>query len=286
MRSLIIGSMGLVGSALTRCLPDDLQTVQMEAKNKHQVYLDLAKYETMLRVFSNYRPQTVYLAGAITDVNSCENWGTSLVNVKGSIECLRLCEQFEAKLVFFSSSYVFDGKKQSPYTVTDETNPIQMYGKQKTTVETMILQSEIPYLIIRTVGVFGQERKRKNFAQQVLNSIFAGKYVYAPTDQYMNPINSNDLARITVGLVNKQAKGLFHVAGDTCLSKFEFARTIAKNFGYEDRIKPMTSEEMNQKAKRPSMGCLDCSDLLDYGFEVPVLAAGLQKFYESGVLDG
>lgn len=286
MKSLIVGASGLVGSALTRCLPDALQGVQMEAKSKQQVYIDLAKYETLFKVFSNYRPQVVYLAGAITDVNKCEDWGTSLVNVKGSIECLRLCEQFEAKFVFFSSSYVFDGEKQSPYTLSDDTNPIQMYGKQKTTVEDMTLQSETDYLIIRTVGIFGQERKRKNFAQQVLRSTFAGKDVFAPTDQYMNPVWSDDLARITVGLVNKNAKGLFHVAGDTCLSKFEFARMIAKTFGYEDKVKPVITEEMKQRAKRPSMGCLDCSDLLDYGFEVPSLSLGLQKFLMSGVLNG
>lgn len=286
MKSLIIGSSGLVGSALTRCIPDSIQGVQMEAKNKQQVYLDLAKYETMFKIFSFSRPKVVYLAGAITDVNKCEDWGTSLVNVKGTIECLRLCEQFEAKLVFFSSSYVFDGKKQSPYQTTDDTNPIQMYGKQKITVENMILQSDAEYLIIRTVGIFGQERKRKNFAQQVLRSVFAGKDVFAPTDQYMNPINSDDLARIAVGLVNKQAQGLFHVAGDTCLSKYEFARMIAKQFGYEDKVKPMTSDEMKQRAKRPEMGCLDCSELLDYGFEIPSLSAGLQKFFLSGILNG
>lgn len=298
MKTLIVGSQGLVGSALSRIVPDALCGIQMEAFNKNQRYIDIAKYETMFKVFSSYRPQIVYLAGAITDVNRCEDWGTSLVNVKGSIECLRLCEQFEAKFVFFSSSYVFDGNKQSPYTLSDDTNPIQMYGKQKTTVEDMTLQSETDYLIIRTVGVFGQERKRKNFAQQVLSSILPfpakdqqgrplpSKDILAPTDQYMNPVWSDDLARITVGLVNKNAKGLFHVAGDTCLSKFEFARMIAKTFGYEDKVKPVTTEEMKQRAKRPSMGCLDCSDLLDYGFEVPSLSLGLQKFLMSGVLNG
>lgn len=285
MKSLIIGSGGLVGSALTRCLPDALQGVQMEAK-KGQIYLDLIKYETMLKAFSTYRPQVVYLAGAITDVNKCEDFGTSVVNVKGSIEVLRLCEQFEAKLVFYSSSYVFDGKKESPYTTTDETNPLQMYGKQKLTVEDMILQSEADYLILRTVGIFGQERKRKNFAQQVLRSVFSGKDVFAPTDQYMNPIWSDDLARISVELVNKREKGLYHVAGNTCLSKYEFARTVAKYFGYENKVKPLTTEEMKQRALRPAMGCLDCSELLDVGLDIPSFSSGLQKFLMSGVLNG
>lgn len=285
MKSLIIGSGGLVGSALTRCLPDALKGVQMEAK-KGQIYLDLIKYETMFKAFSTYRPQVVYLAGAITDVNKCEDHGTNVVNVKGMIEAVRLCEQFEAKIVFYSSSYVFDGKKESPYTLQDETNPLQRYGTQKQLVENIILQSDADWLILRTVGVFGQERKRKNFAQQVIRSVFAGKDVFAPTDQYMNPVLSDDLARISVGLINKKANGLFHVAGDTCLSKYDFACRVAKYFGYEHKVKPATTEEMKQRAPRPAMGCLDCSELLDYGFDIPSFDLGLQKFLGSGALDG
>jgi len=286
MKSLIIGSGGLVGTALIRCLPDAIQGVQMEAKNKQQMYIDIIKYETMLKVFSIHRPQIVYMAGAITDVNKCEDYGTSVVNVKGTIEALRLCEQFECKFVFYSSSYVFDGTKESPYTTQDETNPIQRYGHQKETVENLILQSEADYLIIRTVGIFGQERKRKNFAQQVLKSVFAGRDVYAPVDQYMNPVWSNDLARISVKLAQSSARGVFHVAGDTCLSKFEFAQRIAGYFGYEDKVQPLTTPEMKQRAPRPMMGCLDCSDLLDWGMDIPSLDAGIQKFLGSEFLNG
>ena len=286
MKSLIIGSMGLVGSALSRQIPDAICGVQMEAKNKNQIYLDLIKYETALKAFSIHRPKVVYLAGAITDVNRCEDYGTSVVNVKGSIEVLRLCEMFDAKLIFYSSSYVFDGKKEKPYVTSDDTDPLQNYGKQKLTVENVILKSEADYLILRTVGIFGQERKRKNFAQQVLRSVFAGKDVFAPTDQYMNPVWSDDLARISVELVNKRASGLFHVSGDTCLSKFEFARRVAMFFGYENKVKPLTTVEMNQRALRPAMGCLDCSDLLDQGLDIPSFDLGLQKFLGSGILDG
>ena len=287
MKSLIIGSGGLVGTALTRCLPTAIQGVQMEAKNKQQIYVDIIKYETMLKAFSVHRPQIVYMAGAITDVNKCEDYGTSVVNVKGTIEALRLCEQFECKLVFYSSSYVFDGTKESPYTTQDETSPLQRYGKQKEAVENVILQSEADYLIIRTVGIFGQERKRKNFAQQVLKSVFAGKDVYAPVDQYMNPVWSNDLARISVKLAQQSsARGVFHVAGDICLSKFEFAQRIAGYFGYEDKVQPLTTPEMKQRAPRPMMGCLDCSDLLDWGMDIPSLDNGIQKFLGSEFLNG
>ena len=277
MKSLIIGSNGLVGTALSKLIPDAVQGVQFEAQEKNQVYIDITKYETLFKIFTNFRPKVVYLAGAIADVNKCEDWGTSIVNVRGSTNVLRLCESFESKLVFYSSSYVFDGKKESPYTTEDEPNPVQQYGKQKLTMENLISSSELDYLIIRTVGVFGVERKKKNFAKQVISSVFAGKEVFAPTDQFMNPISSDDLAEVTIQLV-KKTTGLFNVAGDTCISKYEFARRIAGYFGYENKIIPATSEEMNQRAPRPKMGCLDCYSLLEYDIEIPSLDSGLQKF--------
>ena len=277
MRTLIIGSNGLVGTALSKLIPDAIQGVQFEAQTKQQRYIDITKYETLFKVFSSFRPQIVYLAGAIADVNKCEDWGTSIVNVRGSTNVLRLCESFESKLVFYSSSYVFDGKKESPYTTEDEPNPIQQYGKQKLTMENLISQSELDYLIIRTVGVFGEERRKKNFAKQVISSTMAGRDVFAPTDQYMNPILSDDLARISIQL-SKKSNGVFHVAGDTCLSKYEFAKRIASVFGYEDKIKPATTKEMNQRALRPEMGCLDCSELLELDIEIPSLSNGIQSF--------
>lgn len=284
MKSLIIGSQGLVGTALSKCLPDAIQGVQMEAKNKQQMYIDMVKYETMLKAFSVHRPKVVYLAGAITDVNKCEDQGTNLVNIKGTIEALRLCEQFEAKLVFFSTSYVFDGTKKSPYSTIDEVNPIQAYGKQKVTAENVMLDSDTEVLIIRTVGVFGQERKKKNFVQQILKSIFSGKDVFAPEDQYMNPILSNDLASVTTRLVKDDISGVVNVAGDTCISKYDFAKKIATYFDYSDKVIPLTSNEMKQRAPRPKMGCLDCSELFSMDIDIPSLDAGLQKFLGSEFL--
>lgn len=281
MKSLILGSAGLVGSALTRCLPNALQGVLMEAENKKQRYIDIVKYETLLKVFSEFRPDIVYLAGAITDVNACESFGTSIVNVRGSTQVLRLCEQFESKLVFYSTSYIFDGKKQSPYPIDDEPNPLQEYGKQKLTMENLISQSEADWLILRTVGVFGTERRKKNFAKQVISSVFAGKNVYAPSDQFMNPILSDDLAIISVKLAESDANGVFHVAGDSCVSKYEFARRIAGYFGYAEKVVSTTTAEMKQRALRPSMGCLDCSALLDHGIEIPSLNNGIQKLLSS-----
>jgi dTDP-4-dehydrorhamnose reductase len=227
MKSLIIGSRGLVGSALARQIPNAILGIPVEAKNKNERYCDVTKYETLFKVFSNERPDVVYLPAAIAHVDRCEeSAGTDVVNVRGAITVLRLCESFNAKLVYFSSSYVFDGTKKEPYTIQDETHPVNKYGVQKETVEQTILKSDAQYVIVRTVGVYGTERLKKNFAKQVISAIFAAQRVYVPNDQIMNPILSTELARISIRLADKY-QGLFHVAGDTCLSKYEFALKIA-----------------------------------------------------------
>lgn len=281
MRSLIIGAGGLVGSALTRCLPNALQGIQMEASEPQQRYIDITKQETLLKVFREFRPEVVYLAAAIAHVDKCEDYGTATVNVRGTTNVIRLCEQLGIKLVWFSSSYVFDGLSNRPYLVDDSTHPLQSYGIQKDAIEGLISLSNLDCLIIRTVGVFGTERKKKNFAKQVISSVFLGKTVYAPDDQWMNPILSDDLAKISVQLSENGVSGIHHVAGDTCCTKYDFAKRIAGYFGYSDLVKPVRTEDMNQKALRPKMGCLDCSDLFSYGVSIPSLDRGLQRFLAS-----
>ncbi len=279
-RTLIIGSQGLVGSAIARQIPDAVLGTMLEEQKPNERYVDISKMETLTRVFSEVRPHVVYLCAAIAHVDKCEDQSTGIVNLRGVASVLRLCEKYKSRLVWFSSSYVFDGQGERPYTETDIPNPIQNYGVQKLYMENLISHSPHKHLIVRTVGVFGKERKRKNFVQQILRSIWSGKPVYTPMDQWMNPVLSDDLAECTVSLVDKGKYGIYHVAGDECLTKYDFAKRVAAYFGYENLVLPKTSVEMNQPAKRPMMGCLGCSKLSEI-MPIPSLNSGVQKFLSS-----
>jgi dTDP-4-dehydrorhamnose reductase len=282
MKSLILGARGMIGSALAKQIPDAVLGVSLESTEKNQVYADIVKYETLFRVFSEHRPDIVYLCAAISDVDKCEDLGTNHVNVVGSRNVIRLCEAFNSKLVFFSSSYIFDGKSENPYSVLDEPSPLNNYGIQKHAVERIILTSDARYIIIRTVGVYGEERMKNNFAKAVIDGIFHGRKVFVPKDQFVNPILSNDLAKIAIRLSDRE-QGVFHVAGDTCLSKSDWARQIAKFFDFgverlEKLIVPLSSDRMKDRAERPKMACLDCVGLGALGIEVPSFESGLLKF--------
>jgi len=284
MKSLIIGANGMVGTALSRQLPNAIKTVRLPdpVPTRFELYADITKYETLFPVFANYRPEVVYLAAANTNVDKCESLETNVTNVRGPTQILRLCEQFGSKLVFFSSPYVFNGKSEWPYDIAEETAPINNYGMQKELVEQLILKSSLRFVIIRTVGVFGFDRERKNFVNRVSDTVNTGKKVYAPSDQVMNPISSSDLARIAVQLA-KDEQGIFHVAGDACVSKYEFARTVADYFDHKNLIVPRTSEQMKQKAARPKMGCLDCHELEVLGIQIPNFYKSLYLFLDAEI---
>jgi dTDP-4-dehydrorhamnose reductase len=272
MKTLIIGSGGLVGSALSRRLPNALKT-------NHDL-LDITNYDALFKVFSEERPQLVYLSAANANVDACESKSTDQTNISGSLLVLRLCEMFGAKLVWFSSGYVFNGFKSTPYMEQDFRDPIQNYGRQKAHVEQMIVDSHHPSLIIRTIGVFGEEKGKKNFVKSVAASVTGGRKVFAPTDQYMNPILSTDLTDIVIGLANNQ-NGIFHVAGDQVISKYEYALMVADWFGKSSMVEGVTSDKLKQRAMRPRMAALDCTEINRLGYRTPSMAKALIQYLDN-----
>jgi dTDP-4-dehydrorhamnose reductase len=155
------------------------------------------------------------------------------VNVDGLNQVVLTSAVFDVQLIFFSSSYVFDGKSQTAYKPTDETYPVNRYGRQKEIIERCIQDiAELKYLIIRTVGVFGEEGKPKNFVSQVVKAVAENRKIYVPTDQTMNPVYAMDLAKVAIHLSDRYTDEIFHVAGDKCISKYDFAIKIADNLGH------------------------------------------------------
>ncbi len=274
MSDIILGGDGLVGRALGRILPSAI-------RYGREPGVDITDYNQLLWAFDSHRPKTVYLCAANSNVDACESKATDAVNVGATIMTLRLCEMFDTKLVWFSSSYVFNGLSRVPYDEGHPTDPVQHYGYQKETVERHILHSAHKALIVRTVGVFGSERGNKNFVKSVAASVSSGKKVFAPIDQYMNPIYAVDLAELTVRLAGK-FNGIWHVAGDDTVSKYEFAMEVAKFFGKERLVEGVTSDQTKQKAHRPSMGALDCSELAQHlKVGCPSLSTRLPHFLEA-----
>lgn len=285
--NVVIGANGMVGRALMEHMSDAVGTYRNNRDNlvpdRRYEYLDIRSASHVYFLLEQHKPKKVFIASADANVNRCEEKNTDSTNIDGVKLIINNCYRLGIQVVFFSSSYVFDGKSQVPYKPHDETSPINAYGRQKEVIEKFLtgMADEMSWLIIRTVGVFGKEGAVKNFVAQVKSAVENDRKIIVPTDQTMNPINAMDLARITMKISERYNNDIFHVAGNECMTKYEFAIKVAYKLGYKkphDLIVGVKSDEMNQLALRPENGCLDCKHLSMYAIKAPSFQKGLNKY--------
>lgn len=282
--NVVLGANGLVGSSLMRYLGDAVGTFHTNKDNlppdRCYEYLDITEKALVDSFFEKHRPKRVFIACANPNVDACENPSTDKVNIYGIKNVIANCDLYHSQAVFFSSPYVFSGESQVAYKPYDETFPIQRYGRQKEEIERELKnRAGLSWMVIRTTGVFGSDSK--NFAHQVKKALSEGSKVKVPCDQIMNPIHAMDLAKTSIHLSDRYTGEVFHVAGNKCLSKYDWAVKI----GYRMRVKQphksvigVTTEKLNQFANRPLNGCLDCKSLEARAIQIPDFEKGLNRY--------
>lgn len=265
---LVFGASGQVGSALMNALWNRVDVDVIGTCNSHIVpgyeVVDIRIRQDVFDVVRRVMPNTIYVAAYASNADDCESLSyTRQTNITGIFNVVDAAVVVKAKIVFYSSSYVFDGQQLEPYTVYDGVSPLQQYGVHKIIGESKVLSNPTGNLVIRTVGVFGQEVAGKNFAYQVLNACSRKEEMRVPDNQIMNPINNVHLATASIALVDSGFSGLAHIAGNLPVTKHQFALDIANEFGYRgDNIFVDNSEK--GKAHRPHNGCLKSNIECDY----------------------
>jgi dTDP-4-dehydrorhamnose reductase len=245
MKILIIGASGLLGR---HCF--------VEAKRRgHRVMGTYRQHPLPDLVaidadeVTKFKPDAVLFAAGYTHVDGCE---THPQRAKRDNIYLPAKWAMEGiPFLYFSTSYVFDGSQET-YTESDPPHPLNFYGATKRegeeAVQCVMNGGET---IIRTMGVFGIERSRKNFVCQVIDRLSMGESMAVPDDQFGNATFAPDLARIALDLLG--SSGCFHVAGpDPMLQRSQLAVTIAQKCGLDPSlIIPTPTADLNQKAPRP-----------------------------------
>jgi dTDP-4-dehydrorhamnose reductase len=249
-RWLLLGASGLVGTHLQVALAGrDVVMTSHRRPLPGAVVLDVTDHAAVTRVVSDTRPDVVIVT--VTEhTERCERDpdATRLVNVDG---LQRVAERAPgALLVVFSSEYVFDGRT-GPYSEEDAVAPINEYGRQKVAVES-VARRRPDHLICRTSGIYGWSTARENFVCKLVDSLRAGRRFTVPMDQVITPTPAPDLAQAVVELVDRGARGTFHVAGPEILSRPEFARRVAAAFGLDaSLIDAVPTSELGLLAPRP-----------------------------------
>lgn len=280
MRALIIGAAGQAGAALSSlCVRRRIEVYGTSRKGQGFLYLDLASPETIGPAFEKARPDLVLLTGALTAVDECERQPerAARVNAAGPAAVAEACRASGAKLVYFSTEYVFDGEA-GPYAEEDAPAPLNVYGRTKLEGERACLAAP-GALVLRTAGVFSHDPDSSNFIMQIVSSRRAGARMRVPVDQYSTPTYAPELAAAALDLAEKGASGVFNVAGPDLLSRREFALRACAAFGFDPAfLEPVPTAELGQAAPRPLRAGLKTGKLAGFlGRSLPPLEESLKK---------
>jgi dTDP-4-dehydrorhamnose reductase len=236
--------------------------------------LDIASPDAIDDVFAQEKPDLVVNTAAFHRVDLCEQEPEQsfLVNAAAPQRLARACDRSGATLVHFSTDYVFDGDKTTPYRETDKVNPLSVYGSSKAAGEMAIRSTTERHLIVRTTGVFGLAGARSrhgNFVETMLRLAGKGQPMYVVSDQTLTPTYGRDLAESVRALVEAGTHGTVHVTGGGQCSWYEFAAEIVRLAGSPTPISPVFQRDRPVPARRPAYSVLAHDTLHRLGISEP-----------------
>ncbi|MGE5457967.1 MAG: dTDP-4-dehydrorhamnose reductase [Methanococcaceae archaeon] len=240
IKTLIIGASGMLGYDLCKLFPDAFKLTHKE--------LDITNHESVIDCIRKIKPDVVINSAAYTCVDGCGDKQELAfqVNGYGPGYIAEACSIFGAKLVHFSTDYVFDGSKKE-YKESDVPSPINISGHSKLLGEKKIIENIDDYRIIRISWLFGVHGK--NFVETMLRLSKELDTVKVINDQFGKPTYTMDLANRVKEIIELDS-GIYHITNEGICSWYEFASDII------DNVIPCTSEEFPRKAKRPSYSVL------------------------------
>jgi len=259
----ITGSSGLLGNKLTEIAKRNYEVVPLYNTRKlhpNSLKLDITNQKLVLSLFSKFKPNTIIHTASETNVDKCETHKEHAwkVNTEGTKNIALACKKTNTKLIYISSDYVFDGEK-GLYTEKDKPNPINYYGVTKFEGENQVVQHCKNYSILRTSVLYGWHPWKQNFATWIINQLKQNKEITVVEDHYNTPTLADNLAKITIEVVQKDLQGLYHASGSERISRYQFAKQIAKAFNLDfNLIKPIKMNQLTAWiAKRPKDSSLN-----------------------------
>lgn len=261
---LVVGSNGLLGQKVAELLlrgsPHTviLSSIEPQPVVPYQaaeyIPVDITSRKDVRQLTAGVHPDVMINCAAITNVDACETdrenaWKLNATAVDHLVEAARI---HESAIIHISTDYVFDGHA-GPYVEEDRPNPLSYYGKSKLAGENSLRTSGVPFLIARTIVLYGYAQGVKpNFVLWLIQSLEQGKAVRIVDDQFGNPTFVDDLAFGLLRALELGKTGVYHLAGREVVSRLEFAYHVAKVFGLDaSLISPIKTAALQQPAPRP-----------------------------------
>jgi len=256
---LVAGQRGMLASALTACARESAFASQLDIHGRDLPELDITSPDSVRAAFDEIRPGMVVNCAAWTDVDGAESHPREAfyVNAAGPEILARACRRSGALLVHIGTDFVFDGRLRRPYREADEPNPLSAYARTKLLGERAVAQVAPEHLIVRTAWLYGPGGK--NFVDTILQLAREKGKLRVVDDQRGSPTFTGVLSRLIWQLLERGARGLYHVAGSGSATWYDLASAAVETAGLECFVEPVSSEEFPRPARRPPNSALDCT---------------------------
>ena len=247
MRVLVTGANGQLGYDVVK----ELQKQNIECFAATRKDFDIIDFEATEKFITNYLPDAIIHCAAYTAVDKAEDEQglCYLVNASATENIALICKKINAKMLYVSTDYIFDGTKDGFYEVEDEPNPINVYGKTKLLGEQAVQRILDKYFIVRISWVFGEHGN--NFVKTMLRLGKERKEISVVADQYGSPTYTVDLALLLVEMIQTDKYGIYHATNEGVCSWSEFAEEIFKIADLNVKVNHIATAEYPTMAKRP-----------------------------------
>ena len=267
---LVTGARGQLGTDLVETLGRHHRVIGVDIDD-----FDLTNLQQVAQMFAAHSPTVVIHAAAFTDVDRCESEPDQALRVNADASGLlaRTCREHSARMIYYSTDYVFDGAKRALYLESDMPNPLTAYGRSKLDGERRVTAMLDGYCILRLAWVYG--RHGNNFVKTMVRLGLEqirrrerGETVQpirVVNDQIGNPTWTCDIVRQTEDIVSRPVTGLFHCTSEGECSWYEFAVSIFRELDLPVEVVPCATAEFPRPAPRPAYSSLENAELKRQG---------------------
>ena len=246
--------------------------------------MDITDSVAVKSVFNRVKPDVVVHCAAWTAVDLAEDEDKQpkvrAINAKGTENIALCCKALDAKMVYISTDYVFDGQGKKPWKPDcKDYKPLNVYGQTKLEGELAVSRNLVKFFIVRIAWVFGLNGK--NFVKTMLNVGRSHDTVRVVNDQMGSPTYTLDLSRLLVDMIETDKYGYYHATNEgDYISWYDFTKEIYRLVGLKTNVLPVTTAEYGlSKAARPFNSRLDKSKLVEAGFKpLPTWQDALSRY--------
>uniref|UniRef100_A0A7C5SX96 dTDP-4-dehydrorhamnose reductase n=1 Tax=Thermocrinis ruber TaxID=75906 RepID=A0A7C5SX96_9AQUI len=254
---LITGAGGQLGKEFVKVLSSKgIDFVALERKD-----LDVTNFEKVYKTLKEIKPSVVINCSAYNQVDLAETeiLKAFSTNAIGPYNLAITCKEINAKLIHYSTDYVFDGIKKGLYTEEDPPNPLNQYARSKLLGEELVKQVLEDYLILRVSWVYGEGRQ--NFIYKLLQWAKEREVLQIAFNEVSVPTYTGFIVEKTLKALEKGLTGLYHLVPRGYASRYEWAKLTLKLFRIEKVLIPVEKEIFNLPAKRPDFSAMSCEKI-------------------------